>query len=96
MSDEFEVRKHEGKIWCRFLLEITKWAVWCNLLIAVNNTYAFTTNALQRDLGFNPDIFGVIIPLCFHLPATCKSFIDCVAPLVTVSHRFNFCKYFGG
>jgi hypothetical protein len=25
--------------------------------IIVNNTYAFTTNALQRALGFNPSIF---------------------------------------
>ena len=26
--------------------------------IAINNTYAFTSYALQRDLGFNPSIFA--------------------------------------
>ena len=31
--------------------------------ITINSTYAFATNALGRDLGFNPGIFGADNPL---------------------------------
>ena len=70
MSDECEVRK-DGENRCRHQPTIRK---------AINIKYVITTNALQRDLGFNPYILEqklAIVVLSHYSKAPADRIQDC-------------------
>ena len=65
MSDECHAREGEGQtqynislLFSRSTKGVTRFNVPSKGGIAINSMYAFTTHAMLRDLGFNPNIFG--------------------------------------
>ena len=80
VSDECEIKKGEGDTLMLIALAHSykkasrgppSQTSPSNQWIAINSTYAFTLNALQRDMGYNPEYLGqkLAIEVLFHHPS---------------------------